>query len=473
MNRLFGFKMMRNLYIVLTFFLVFTIPALNAYSQKQMNNWFWGHQGKGLTFNTVPPSAISSSISHFNNADICVSDGGGNFLFASNGWLFFNKDGTITDVLNNSDELRQALYLPIANNPFQFQGFTAVFFSQTNFDDCTLYYWIYDTSLKNGNGGLLSKKVLATKMSATFAATRHANGEDYWLTIIQPLTQKILSFLVSENGVSSQAVVSYNFSELGSTLAYNLKLRFNHDGTQLYIPNGRTIKLYDFDNATALLSKPIVINRDSAVGAEFSPDDTKLYVITFSNGVFQIDLSSKDSVKINASVKKIFNKPVSQDIQMGPDKKIYFLRMETGLTQYNKKGTYYPLYSINSPNSPAKYCRPDSVKIFYDDSTPHYCLPYYITPFLYEPYTLDFPDEVCPGEQVLFRLRGPENVATQTWSFGDGASWAGGSAQHSFQQDGVYQIVATITDKQNKTYTCRKEITVRNKTKTIKAIQHD
>jgi len=476
-NQLFNFKTMRKLYIVLTCFLVFTIPALNAYSQKQMNNWFWGFGGKGVTFNTVPPSAISRSESSlggafFRNADVCISDSSGKFLFAYNGWYFFNEHGTVADVFQFHDELRQALCFPTNENPNQFHCFKSLI-SDINKVCCnTLWHCIYDSSLKNGTGGVVSSKILVSNVDLVFAATPHANKKDYWLTIAQFQTKKILSFLINNEGGNNPPIISYSYTKKDSNLIGGGKMRFNHSGTKLYRSTYSGIELYDFDKVTGILSNPIRININEALSAEFSADDTKLYVTNIIGGVFQVNLSSDDSIKISASIKNIYNKPVCQDIQIGPDKKIYFLSSNSR-NATSGKSTNYPLHCINSPNSAGKYCREDSIKIFYDDSTPHNSLPYYVTPFLYEPFILDFPDEVCPEEQVVFMLKNGENATAQAWSFGDGASWTGGAAQHSFRQDGVYEIIATITDKQNKTYLCRKEITVRNKTKTIKEIKHD
>lgn len=450
--------------------LIISLSVQNSHAQKEMNNWFWGHRGKGMTFNTQPPSAITSpSPLKFVNSNICVSDTNGNFLFASNSYSYYNQYTNITDQFGVNE--RQLLFLPISNQQKQFY----VFSSMPSFADdfsSVLYCRTYDTRVRNGLGGIVSSAIILNKADFVFAATPHINNEDYWLTILQLSTKKIFSFLITDKGASMQVVTSYIYTT-GEDLYISNKMRFNHNGTKLYRSNSSDIELFDFDKTSALLSKPILIHLKDSRTAEFSPDDSKLYVSTLKNGVFQVDLSSEDSTLINQSIKNIYNKPVSQDIQIGPDKKIYFLRIEVEPYPGNPQGTYYPLYCINSPNSLGRYCRPDSVNVFCDDDTPHYSLPYYVTPFLYEPYRLDFPDEVCPNEAIFFRLKGEQNIRSQSWSFGDGESNTGETPRHTYLKDGIYEVVATITDYSNKTYRCRKEITVKTKIKNIGRIQHD
>lgn len=82
-----------------------------------------------------------------------------------------------------------------------------------------------------------------------------------------------------------------------------------------------TVFLYDFDNATGVISNPVQIsNNVSPYGLEFSPESKKLYVSYDDIGLRQYNLLSEN---IPASEFLVANTTQAGTLQLGPNGKIY------------------------------------------------------------------------------------------------------------------------------------------------------
>ena len=89
--------------------------ALNSYSQKEANIWYFG-ENAGLDFNTNPPSAITDG--KINTLEGCssFSDANGDLLFYSDGITVWDKnhdilkytDGSLADDLKGDPSSTQS-----------------------------------------------------------------------------------------------------------------------------------------------------------------------------------------------------------------------------------------------------------------------------------------------------------------------------------------------------------------------------
>ena len=87
--------------------------------------------------------------------------------------------------------------------------------------------------------------------------------------------------------------------------------------------------LYDFDNATGLLSNPTNLYPNSGpYGVEFSQESTKLYV-TANQSVIQFDLEAANPAQTINTVYNGFD--FIGALQLGPDGKIYVANTDNTL----------------------------------------------------------------------------------------------------------------------------------------------
>jgi hypothetical protein len=152
--------------------------------------------------------------------------------------------------------------------------------------------------LNGGKGEVIQKNNLIKKgQNYEFpAATRHANGRDWWVASPELYQNKIFTCLVTPYGVTDKTTqtIGYKPSTPDSIgIGQNL---FSPDGTTYvdadYV-NG--IRIYDFDRCTGQFSNFRQISNTVApkvLGAAISPNSRFLYV-TAGDGhlILQFDLN--------------------------------------------------------------------------------------------------------------------------------------------------------------------------------------
>ncbi|MCP4709039.1 MAG: lactonase family protein, partial [Planctomycetes bacterium] len=177
-------------------------------------------------------------------------------------------------------------------------------------------------------------------------AAKHANGIDYWVITHEETSNIYHSFLVDAGGVNLAPVTTVIDTILGS-VGY---LKTSPDGSKMAVVSAfeNLAVVFDFDNATGIMSNPIRFNITTPYGVEFSPDNSKLYVATSLSFhvIYQWDLNAGTPVDIIAS-QFVVSSQVNQygALQLGPDGKMYCSRV----------GTSY-LAVINDPNALGAAC---------------------------------------------------------------------------------------------------------------------
>ena len=292
------------------------------YGQQGINNnWLmgyssWGGSPFGQTrmnfFNGAPTISYDSLEMDFNHTHANISDAIGNMMFYTNG--YYLADAT-NDTMQNGSGLspgayanafsdgfgipQGALVIPKPNSPNLYYLFhnSADGYSQPipNSISYNFYVTTIDMNVNGGLGAVLSKNVslLTDSMNpGKIAATKHANGRDWWVMIHRVNTNKFYKFLVTPTvilGPYSQNIGVIRGDSAGQAW-------FSPDGKKYayYYVNGG-LDIFDFDRCTATLSNAVHVNMPFEngynVGMAISPGSNALYVSNTQH-VYQFDLTA-------------------------------------------------------------------------------------------------------------------------------------------------------------------------------------
>lgn len=322
-----------------------------------------------------------------------------------------------------------------------------------------LNYTLVDLTLNGGRGDVVvgeKNKPLITydqsdqlessyKCSEKISAVEHDDRQSYW--VITHFMDTFYSFRVDSNGVNSTPVTT-PITPLITINGY----RRNAIGYMKSSPNGEKIAichtengntqgvntnftgslwLYDFDDATGVVSNPVsVLSNANVYGTEFSPDSSKLYG-TSGRIVYQFDL---EAANISGSRIELTN----QDqfigaLQLGPNGKIYAASTanSTALDVINNPDATGLLadYVINGqPLSPG--------------TSSTIGLPPFIQSFFLAKIEVE---NLCFGNATQFTIDSSEPYDTIVWDFGDGTTSSLDAPTHTYTAVGDYTISANIT----------------------------
>ncbi len=382
---------MRVLFIF--YFLIPCLAPINLYGQNQRDmQWILGFDtltpdplGDAILIdfkNGVPVTSNITTVDGFymvgSNSSIC--DNEGNLLFYTNGCYIVNRKHEIMvngDTINpgyiqssfcaagGGSPLRQGvLILPAVEDNCQYYVFNLDFLDTYPPDSTQfigqapqhLYYHVVDMSRDSGYGEIIQKLQIAVQ--DTFArgniqATRHANGNDWWIIVPKSHSNCYFLTLLTANGIQP------------AQLSCSGKIWGDRDGIQtVFSPDGKKyirfngwdgLNIFDFDNATGELSNPLTIyfpndTINYTSGVAVSPNSRYLYVCARKK-VYQFDLAAADieSSKVLIATWDGYSNPSATLFHfaaLGPDGKIYI----------TSAGTTYNLHVIHSPDLPSLDC---------------------------------------------------------------------------------------------------------------------
>jgi gliding motility-associated-like protein len=335
-------------------FLISLIAFQNkATCQNQNNIWYFGDFA-GLDFNTTPSTPLLNGALKNDEAVSSVSDLKGDILFYSNGIKIWNKEHNLMENgegLLGTSSSSQMLIVPKPGNCNIFYVFT----TPTENDEVPLCYSIVDMLANNKLGSVISKNnVIKNSVTERITGTLKSNGNDYWIVFQERGTNAFYTYSLTSSGLSNTPIISFageihvNFSD---AIGY---LKISNNGKKIVSTceiGHKKSELFDFDNATGIISNPITLSTDGAYGAEFSDDNKKLYLSSYSTfKLSQFDISSNNTTTIINS-KIILADEINTEerggaLQRGPDNKIYIAR---SLKSF--------LGVINNPNQAGLLCQ--------------------------------------------------------------------------------------------------------------------
>ncbi len=363
-------------------FILFFLISLNADAQIHRDAvWCFGDSAL-IDFNQTPPRLDYCAIRSRGSA-CSIADSTGALLFYTQTdyiplWLSgYLKLGIVwnknNQIMENGDSLigdgwyKEMIIIPVPNNPYQYYLFHT---------DVTIYRKIYfsivDLSYNNGLGKVIQRNVEMDTLNGNsvtdgITAIKHGNGRDWWLIFrtydaTGSHINSFYKFLITPSGISNSIIQNIGHP----TSAGILNLTFNQKGNQLVLIDALgLIELYDFDRCSGMLSNLKTIHSETSIladnfwAAEFSPNDSLLYVTTSQPTIsflyqFNLFASSIPNAKITISTDSF--PPYSGTLKLAADGKIYranafanggslFPYSDTTYNQYNMN-----LSVINHPN---------------------------------------------------------------------------------------------------------------------------
>lgn len=303
--------------------------------------WYFG-RGAGLDFNTSPPTALTNNAFRTEEGSATMCDKSGNLLFYADTDTVFTRNHVRmpngTGLSSQSSSSQGTILAPMPGDTSKYYVFNV---SQVFNQNPGLRYSVVDMTLNGGFGDIIpgQKNILmGTNMVEKQVAIRHANGLDFWVLTVDYTDTTFKAFLVDCNGPSNVPVVS-SPGGMGPQNGQGLgTLNVSPDGKHVMLCNlSRHAGLYDFDNATGIISNPIVFTTDPGQSAEFSPDNSKLYYFDRLNWpwkLMQHDITSGNPTTIlnNGIVIQSGTNGIGAAMQLAADGKIYIVNNLNGMS---------------------------------------------------------------------------------------------------------------------------------------------
>lgn len=326
---------MKHLYLLLVFVSI-GYCAFGQFNTRQNSQWTFGYH-VGLDFNSGSPAFFDAGIwSKEGTATVC--DKAGALLFYFDGRSVYNR---MHDVTPNGVSIvpfptvsttQGALAVQRIGNASQYYLFSIESIESTG--QGRLMYSLFDMTLDGGLGDVvsgLSGMPLADSCSEKMIAIP-GNSCGIWLVTHRDSADEFRVYRIDTSGISGP-VVSLVGSSVVAGLNYKVGvMKCSHDYRSIVTQSfDGTTELFDFDPATGAVSNGRVIGGVGNIGygAEFSADNTKLYVtefdhLSFDFGILQYDLSDTAVASIIASKRTIGPCRSNSDLKLAPDNKIYF-----------------------------------------------------------------------------------------------------------------------------------------------------
>jgi len=330
-------------YSLLSLFIL--LRSLSA--QNENTKWYFGNKA-ALDFMTDPPTSLNNSAMNVGSGCASIADAAGNLLFYTSGDTIWNKNHQVmangTGLFGyNSSEGTIIVKKPSSNNLYY------IFTVPGGLSTQGLNYSIVDMSLAAGMGSVTIKNspLYAMQTCQHIAATRHCNGQDFWILSQDKNTDIYRAFLLSASGINTTAVLSTVSTATNGNTTPGFNLRFSPNGKRLCSsffasPSVSSsvvsyVVVYDFNPGAGIVSNSLCLSNLSNARCEFSPNGSKIYVMN-AGVLHQFDLCAGSSSAIIASDYTV-NSGFGSMMRRAPNGKIYVA-----------KGGFPFLNVINNPN---------------------------------------------------------------------------------------------------------------------------
>lgn len=339
---------------------------------------------------------------------------------------------------------------------------------------------LIDRTLNGGLGDVVRKgQVLGYTAIPGLTAIRHLNNRDYWVVIPASDGRGFQSFLVNSAAVSAPVHSSLDVPVLsgGSELKASPNGRRLAFATSTLTSVGQEYPLYvyDFDNATGLVSHATVVHRgtEGALSLSFSPNSQVLYATAYPAGrplpprrlheLWQYNLAAPTPAAVQASrfcVSRAAPTPSlaydyvdCQGLQLAPDSTLwaagFYMRNPFAPVTRAPRTTYAAV--VRHPNVLGPDCgfEPEAYA-YLPGQTTGATLPNLITNMLYAPAALNY-EATCPDDSVQFWASSAGDPAGLRWDFGEPDSGAANAATgpfvaHRYARGSTYAVRLTLAD---------------------------
>ena len=370
---------MRKLFILFVLF-AFAVNEISAqYNTPQNYNWAFGTRA-GVSFNTGSPVNTSSNLDQYEGS-ASVSSPTGALLFYTDGTNIWNNTGAIMPgsaggliAYSTWSTTQAALIVPVLSNPNQYYVFSieeAEDYISGDVGAMRMYYCIVDMTLAGGLGDVVPG-TLGTFFASPVGEKQiivPGNNCDLWLINHGRGNKNFYAYDITTTGISTTPVVS-TLGNMTGGFSYGIgvmKASPNrlHLVTQSWNDPGITgisgawlngTELYDFDPNTGMVSNCRLLDSlKEQYGAEFSPDNTKLYTMEDDPAatvtrICQYDITGATAAAIRATKYTVASDPSEPytDLKLARNNKIYMGSLNTLPASY--------LSVINNPNVAGAGC---------------------------------------------------------------------------------------------------------------------
>lgn len=423
---------MRRMQVRLLICMLLVGFCVKAQLGKEAWHWQFGYKA-ALDFSSGTP-VLDTSLIHTDQGCASISDKNtGQLLFYTDGDSVWNRNDQLmphgSGLLGGHGTCTQAaLIIPKPGSDRLYYVVTADQ-GGTYGPNQGVHYSIVDMSLNAGLGDVTSKNILLTPPPTTekLVGVRNCNGQDYWVITHPFYSNAFNAYLVTPNGISPTPVVSYAGTVVKQDTA---GLFYETVGYLKASPNGKKLaqgvyyfnpvfELFDFDNATGVVSHPITVhypisstsmyNSPGMYGVSFSPDNSKVYAYSSYFGTIdQFDLSSNNPASVIASETQVANSlgTGGSAIQLGPDGKLYIA----------SQGSF--LSVIHNPNALGAACNFQLNAIAFPGNEVYDGLPNFIDGGVGSTTILNMADIVHCGNFAGDSLNAGSIFSSYAWSTG-------------------------------------------------------
>ncbi len=388
----------RNILFFLPAFLLFLTPTTVS-AQNEAAVWLTGN-GQQLNFQSGQPVLTEFEGKYNAIASICDKDG--NLLFYTDGKQLWNRKHELmmngeSLHANNHLFLNRPEFIPWpGKNGHYLLIYESVYIPSGTgtykYKDKKILYAVIDANANNGSGKVISKgnKIHVDYHSSPTIAG-YCNDSYFWLIIdanenvTDYRRDGIYAYKIDENGVNYIPVINRE-NNFGNS--NNYKFSPNGDKIRFTLANNdyeREDLIADFNFKTGELYNFRYIGFQIFTEGEFSPNSNLFYcfdgmnIIQFDARYVNLNSSSRTYEIIHTFSTNDENMYPGNDLQLGPDGKIYFtwLDVSDGKTKLGR---------INNPNNIGSGCDvdpeffitdnffwfPDFVTSFFRDKQPEY-----------------------------------------------------------------------------------------------------
>lgn len=352
-------------YILLALFLIAGINANSQYFSNRNKQWVFGSNA-GVSFTSGSPVSYPTGLVTSEGSASVGDVASGALLFYTDGKSIWNNTGALMPgaasivPFSTSSSTQGALIVTSISDPNQYYVFSMEEVG-SGAGDCHLAYTLVDMTLDAGLGDVVPGVVgipMASDMGEKLTAIPGANC-NIWIITHHRDSTKFYAYEMTATGLSLTPVMSTvgSITSYGAFGAYcigvikaspnNLKIV-----SQSYNPGSPGAvgtELYDFDPATGIVYNCIKLDSlNDEYGAEFSPDNTKLYTSDVSGGctISQYDISLPTAAAMRASRTTVATGSGYPQLDLGPDGKVYLPSL-AGFTN---------LDCFSTPNNPGVGC---------------------------------------------------------------------------------------------------------------------
>jgi len=421
-----------------------------AHGQRRNDQWRFGF-GFSVGLSGSVPSALPSCLLSTGEGSASVAD-------EVTGRLLFYTDGvTIWDSTNvpmpngtglfggTSLLLSSTSAAVIVPKPFT-PGIYYVITIDEQSSNNGMRYSVVDMALNGGKGDVVAGQkniLILNTTSEKLQVVPQANQLGYWLLTHDCPGNTFYAYSITQTGINLTPVTSTLGATQGNGAGH---MKVNRQFNKLAMGNffSQSIELFDFDNATGLLSNfqtwafqnPGIL----VYGVEFSPNGSKLYASDL-NGLYQYDLLQPTPALIAASEYSLGSGQQFASLQLRNDGYIYFLG-----PSFNR---------ILCPDLPGPGLVIDNLPSLGGSIAGGYGLPQWIyvptdTPLATNaiaPFSIKFAD-TCIGDSTLLGIITTFVFDSVRWSFGDPNSTVntgtGYQLKHRYGSVGSYTVSLTV-----------------------------